>query len=1352
MTDEIENLTEPTNDIANLKDPTNTLQKLTKLSRHVREASTEKLIEKTPTTESESDRDKRQIQFGKPQQDLNQNNGQSIARWSDNKPNFSAGFSSSIFSNTQHSDRTPFKPSAQIDNSYSAYLGSSSGNSQQFTPINTNNKFTSASTASPNYSPSGVPNFSNHFKASYSSNPFLPLTTTSSPLQYFSLKPGASVSLTITKAPPISSLASPHSGPFTALSGGFYNNIAAAANVQYSSKPVYPDKQHFDGEQPVIQESVHYDYEHRPHNQEEYRTTLPPPRKPLRYENIRGNNSGNRITSSNPYVSNQRKNKRQREKEEGSNNNYRATSNKGNGKNSLIRQRLPNSDSHYEPNNRNPSPHDTDDDDRNENSDDDRTKQEETDDDNSDDSVKEDDPGKGNTEGGDGENAQSPEIKPEFPDPPDYFKNLESKYDNVVNPFADPSFDFDTFISKIRTTHLSLVPQKQVEKLNNNIKESNSVVQAQNNANTAHLNTNANNNANNVPYNSNIQSNVHNPSTHNNHNANVNNNYNPIRNVHDNAKNNVHGNGNNNVYNNANNNVHNNGRNKVYNNDHGRTTTPRYEEQERVSIKNHVNYEGMSTPRPFSTSSQTWKTKNTDKYNQQSQTSHPLQTTNSKPVYEDDSDEYYDDDDDEQHEPVKNYVKPQTHQDKTLVKQQPQQYNNHPPTNYRPQANEYPGDNRKPYSNHSAPVRSQTNNDYRDEYRKPNTNQNTQYHANNNQKPTKYHASYSNTGVENPQNNNDHRDDNRNDHRDDHRNDHRDDHRNGHREDHREDHRNNNRNEHKSVQTHNRYNTDYRDSPKVYPVKSNEPSPQVYKKPPPTPRKPPSTQNNYRGTITTVKSTEKRRPIPKPSPEMNDYYYDDEDDDYDYEPPVKSKFMPSTEVKPQRPPIAQNYEEYEDYDIVDHKKVYKNKPSTTHKPQIHNETSNVDEDDGDEDDDEEYDEDEDEDAEEEIKDGHVKAHKVNHHVEEQQLKRPTTQKNNYNHVNSNIKPQQNNNYIKVNSNTETSSKPYKNYDYSPLPGHNLKPQHSNDYNRVNSNITPLPNNNYIKVNSNSGTSSIPPHNGDYNSNKPHHSNDYNRLHSNNKPRDNTYDYDAVSSNKPHQIDNNQIITPNTASNNYNQYNSNSVIPQKNNYNHITSNSGTSNKPNDHTNNHQSSQNVPSNRPTTLVPVQFETYSSHRNLPNPSYNANNNGNTYNQNTQQKPRLQRPEISNYEVQHSSANQPASTKVPPALNKPIRYNNQTTLRPYTVRTRLSKPLSTLSTYTPDQTQEPTKEAFVRHPTRASAKKPTTLVQDTRTFRRPTSKTPSKDNDNQETRLPHNDIDDNAVNRYKISLLLVL
>ncbi|CAG4995847.1 unnamed protein product [Parnassius apollo] len=65
-------------------------------------------------------------------------------------------------------------------------------------------------------------------------------------------------------------------------------------------------------------------------------------------------------------------------------------------------------------------------------------------------------------------------------------------------------------------------------------------------------------------------------------------------------------------------------------------------------------------------------------------------------------------------------------------------------------------------------------------------------------------------------------------------------------------------------------------------------------------------------SLTTTNAPLNRKPIPKPSPEMNDYYYDDEDDNYYYEPVVKPKYMPSSEVRPQRPPMAQNYHEYED--------------------------------------------------------------------------------------------------------------------------------------------------------------------------------------------------------------------------------------------------------------------------------------------------------------------------------------------------------------------------------------------------------------------------------------------------------
>ncbi|GBP42083.1 hypothetical protein EVAR_29438_1 [Eumeta japonica] len=72
--------------------------------------------------------------------------------------------------------------------------------------------------------------------------------------------------------------------------------------------------------------------------------------------------------------------------------------------------------------------------------------------------------------------------------------------------------------------------------------------------------------------------------------------------------------------------------------------------------------------------------------------------------------------------------------------------------------------------------------------------------------------------------------------------------------------------------------------------------------------------NYFRGSTTSAPL--KKRPIPKPSPEMNDYYYDN-DDQYYYEPPVKSKYMPSSEVKPQRPPMAQNYQEYVDDVYID---------------------------------------------------------------------------------------------------------------------------------------------------------------------------------------------------------------------------------------------------------------------------------------------------------------------------------------------------------------------------------------------------------------------------------------------------
>ncbi|KAG6446698.1 hypothetical protein O3G_MSEX004578 [Manduca sexta] len=87
--------------------------------------------------------------------------------------------------------------------------------------------------------------------------------------------------------------------------------------------------------------------------------------------------------------------------------------------------------------------------------------------------------------------------------------------------------------------------------------------------------------------------------------------------------------------------------------------------------------------------------------------------------------------------------------------------------------------------------------------------------------------------------------------------------------------------------------------------------------------------NIVRDPITTTTAPSKRRPIPKPSPEMNDYYYDDDDEQYYYEPAVKPKYMPSTEVKPQRPAMAQNYKEYDNYEDLDEGN---DKPTTPRKP------------------------------------------------------------------------------------------------------------------------------------------------------------------------------------------------------------------------------------------------------------------------------------------------------------------------------------------------------------------------------------------------------------------------------------
>lgn len=45
------------------------------------------------------------------------------------------------------------------------------------------------------------------------------------------------------------------------------------------------------------------------------------------------------------------------------------------------------------------------------------------------------------------------DIKPSFPPPPDYYLKPVNKYENIENPFADPNFDFDKFLERLREGH-----------------------------------------------------------------------------------------------------------------------------------------------------------------------------------------------------------------------------------------------------------------------------------------------------------------------------------------------------------------------------------------------------------------------------------------------------------------------------------------------------------------------------------------------------------------------------------------------------------------------------------------------------------------------------------------------------------------------------------------------------------------------------------------------------------------------------------------------------------------------------------------------------------------------------------
>lgn len=54
-------------------------------------------------------------------------------------------------------------------------------------------------------------------------------------------------------------------------------------------------------------------------------------------------------------------------------------------------------------------------------------------------------------------------IKPEFPSPPPFFYKSTNKYENIKNPFADPNFDFDKFISKVRGEEIQSSKQETTE-------------------------------------------------------------------------------------------------------------------------------------------------------------------------------------------------------------------------------------------------------------------------------------------------------------------------------------------------------------------------------------------------------------------------------------------------------------------------------------------------------------------------------------------------------------------------------------------------------------------------------------------------------------------------------------------------------------------------------------------------------------------------------------------------------------------------------------------------------------------------------------------------------------------------
>lgn len=53
------------------------------------------------------------------------------------------------------------------------------------------------------------------------------------------------------------------------------------------------------------------------------------------------------------------------------------------------------------------------------------------------------------------------DIRADFPTPPSYFHESVNKYENIENPFADPNFDFDKFLARLRGD--TYQPQKPIQ-------------------------------------------------------------------------------------------------------------------------------------------------------------------------------------------------------------------------------------------------------------------------------------------------------------------------------------------------------------------------------------------------------------------------------------------------------------------------------------------------------------------------------------------------------------------------------------------------------------------------------------------------------------------------------------------------------------------------------------------------------------------------------------------------------------------------------------------------------------------------------------------------------------------------